>query len=111
SRRDNAGFVDAACHSEQAGRAEVCPGEFFLARPDQLDGLARGFGQTRGLDCGFAAMFAAVARSRVGHDDAHAGLGDAERLGEFASYAEWSLRARPDGQLAVSPFGHGGAWF
>src|SRR5262249_60210966 len=31
--------------------------------------------------------------------------------GEFASYAEWSLRARPDGQLAVSPFGHGGAWF
>src|SRR5262249_6754906 len=60
---------------------------------------------------GFAGVFAAVTRSGVRHNDAHAGFGNAERAGEFASYAEGDLRARPDGQLAVFPFGKGGAWF
>ena len=60
----------AAVDLDDARRPEVGPGEFFLAGPDQLDRLAGRAGEAGGLDGRFAGVLAAVARTRVGHDDA-----------------------------------------
>ena len=56
-------------------------------------------------------MFAAVTRTGVGHDHAHAAFGDTERVGQLAAHTEWNLRSGPDGQVAVRPFGDGRARF
>ncbi len=97
------------CHLDDTGRAEIGPGELLLARPHQLDRLARGLRQARGLHGRLAGVLAAVAGTHVGHDDAHAFGRDAERGREFRADAERALRPGPDGQLAVGPFGDGGA--
>ena len=44
-----------------ACRAEIGPSKFFFAGPNDFDGLFGGASETRGFDCCFAGMFAAVA--------------------------------------------------
>ena len=56
---------------DEAGGAEIGPGEFFFAGPDDFDRLAGGFGKARGFDGGLAAVLATVAAAHVGLDDAH----------------------------------------
>ena len=102
---------DAAGDVNDAGGAEVGPGKFLLTSPDQLDRLAGRFGQAGGFDGGLAGVFAAVTRAGVGHDDANVLLGDAKGFGQLGADAEGTLRAGPDGQLAVLPLRHGGARF
>ncbi len=61
--------ADAALDFDDAGRPEVGPGEFFLARPDELDRSACLASQPGRLDGRLAGMLAAVARPGIGHDD------------------------------------------
>src|SRR5580692_137312 len=70
-RRDQPISRYAATNLDDAGWAEVAPGEFFLAGPDELHGFPRGFRETRRLDGGLAGVFAAVRRAGVGHDHAN----------------------------------------
>ena len=96
-------LVDAGRRLDQAGRAEVGPGELFFAGPDQLDRLARRPGQPGRLDGGLAGVLAAVAAARVGHDHADSVLGQAERLGQLRPRTEGALGAGPDGQVVALP--------
>src|SRR5215471_11994682 len=61
--------VESAFYFDEARRAEIGPGEFLFARPNEFDGTVGGFRKTRGLDGGVARMFAAVGRTGIGHDD------------------------------------------
>ena len=92
--------LSAGANLDEAGRTQVGPGEFFLARPHQLDRLARGLGEARGFDGGFAGVLAAVAAAHVGLDDADLRCGKMEGLHQFVAHAEGALGAGPDGELA-----------
>src|ERR1051326_697972 len=50
-------------------------------------------------------MLAAVARSHIGHNHAHSLFRNVERLRQFRAHTEGALRASPDGELVVLPFG------
>ena len=103
---ERAVLAHAAGHVDDARRPEVGPGKLLLAGPDQLDRPARRLRQPGGLDRRLAGVLAAVAGAGVGHDHAHRVLRQAERLRQLAAHAERPLRAGPDRQLAVLPFGH-----
>ena len=96
----------AAANLDHAGGPEVRPGEFFLACPDELDGLPRRFREPRRLDGRIARMLAAVRRSGIGHDDTHPVLGNPKRFGKLQAHAERPLRARPDGEFPAAPLRH-----
>src|SRR5258707_2220855 len=78
------------------GRAEICPSKFFLASPDDFDGLFGGAGETRRFDCCFTGVFAAVTGSRVWHQDVHAFLRNVKRISTFFAHAKGPLRAGPN---------------
>ncbi|SRR5258707_15007611 len=79
-----------------AGRAEISPSKFFLASPDDFDGLFGGAGETRRFDCCFTGVFAAVTGAGVWHQDVHAFLRNVKRGGEFFAHAKGPLRAGPN---------------
>src|SRR5450631_1467341 len=85
---------------DQACGAQIGPCEFFTSSPDDLDGLAGGFGQASSLNGRLAGMLAAIAASHVGLDHAHLGRRQMKRLDEFIANAERALCSGPDGQLA-----------
>src|SRR5262249_41013493 len=103
--------ADTASHVNNTRRSKVRPGEFLLARPSQLHWLSGGFGQTRGFDRSFTGVLAAVRRPSVGHDDAYSIARDVKCFGQLVTHCEGTLRSRPHSQLAVLPFGQGGARF
>ena len=74
-----------------------------------LTGLPAALRQPRRFDGVLAAVLAAIGGPGVRHDDAHALLRHAERRRQLGADAERPLRAGPHGQLAVGPFGDGGA--
>ena len=49
--RDPAIVGHRARDVDDAGRPEIRPREFLFARPDEFDGLAGGFRESRGFDC------------------------------------------------------------
>src|SRR5260370_16854891 len=102
--RDDSIFIGAAANVDHAGGTEIGPGELLFARPDELHRFSSGFCQTSGYDAALAGVFTAIAGAGVGHDDAHAVLGNSEGFGKFTLDAERPLRARPYCQLAVVPF-------
>ena len=103
---------DGGFEFHEAGGAEVGPGELLFAGPDELDRLAGGLGETRGLDGRFAGVFAAIARAHVGLDDADFARVNVEGGDEFVLDAEGALRAGPDREFAGRiPLGDGGAGF
>src|SRR5207302_8391651 len=104
-RAHTAGNLD---HSR---RPEVRPRELLLARPDELHGPAGGPGQSRCLDCRFTGVLAAVTGAGIGYDHPNALFRDAKGLRQFAAHAEGPLRAGPDGELLVLPFGDRGPRF
>src|SRR5262249_49408441 len=108
--RERAILLHAGRHIDDAGRAEIGPGELLLPRPDDLDRLARGLGEPGRLDGRLVGVFAAVTRAGVRHDDVDLFLLEAEGVGQVAPCAEGTLRPGPDGQPAVLPLGHGRAW-
>src|SRR6185369_1457769 len=109
-RRDSAVVLHAAGHFDHACRTKVGPVEFFFARPDELDRLPTRTREPRRFDRAFARVFAAVTGTRIGHDHAYLLLRNMKRFGQFLSNAERPLRAGPNCQLAIGPFGDRGAW-
>ena len=85
-------------------RTKIGPGEFFLARPAQGDGLIRRLGEPRSLDGAFAGMFAAETATKVRDHDTHMFLRHVKGASEFGANPKRVLRAGPDGQLAIIPF-------
>src|SRR6516162_8244974 len=79
---ERAVLADAAGHVDDAGRAEVRPGEFLLARPDELYGLAGGLGEPGGFEGVLAGVLAAVRGAHVGHDDPNLIRVQLERAGQ-----------------------------
>src|SRR5437667_591144 len=94
--RNRAVIPDAAADLDHSRRAEVGPGEFLLARPDQLYRSARRSGQPRGFNGRFTGVLAAITGTGIGDNNANALFRDAKRLRQFAAHAEWPLRAGPD---------------
>src|ERR1035437_319405 len=70
----------ACCDVDQAGGAEIGPGEFFASRPDDLDGLASGFGQASSFNGRLAGMLTTIAAAHVGLDHADLGRRQVKRL-------------------------------
>src|SRR5439155_13776448 len=101
-RAHTAGDLD---HSR---RPEIRPSELLLARPDELHRPACGPGQSRCLDRRFPGVLAAVTGAGIGYDHPNALFRYAEGLRQFAAHAERPLRAGPDGELPVLPFGDRG---
>ena len=93
----------------EAGRAEVGPGELFSAGPDHLDGLAGGLRQTRCFKSGFAGMFSAVTAAHIRLDDAHLRGRNVKGLRQLIANAEGTLGSGPDGQIRAIPLRDGGA--
>ena len=108
---EEAVFFSAAGDFDDTSRAKVSPGKFFFARPDEFHRLASRAGEPSRFDCRLARMFAAVARAGVGDDHADVVFGDMESAGEIAADAKGPLRAGPDGELLVLPFGDRGPRF
>ncbi len=108
---ERAVLLDARADLDEAGGAQVGPGEFILARPDNFDGLAGGFCQARGFDGRFAGVLAAIAAAHVGLDDAH--LRRREMEGCISSSRTPKGRWVPvhTVSLPLGPFGDGGAGF
>src|SRR5688572_5109289 len=75
--RESARGVHLARNVDDACRSEVGPRELLLARPDQLHRFPGKLGEPRGFDGGFAGMLAAVTRTGVRYDHAHAILWNA----------------------------------
>ncbi len=103
--RERAVAASTAFDFDHAGRPEVGPCEFFLARPDELDrpaGLASQPGRFNGR---LAGMLAAVARPGVRHNDANRVISQPEGRGQFSLHPKWPLRSGPNGELAVLPLG------
>src|ERR1700676_1959078 len=82
---------DGAFDLDDASRAEVSPGEFFLASPNDLDGTAGSAREAGSFDSGVAGVLAAVGRSRVGDDDADICFGNTESVGQFTANTEGPL--------------------
>ena len=108
-RDERAVLARAASDLDEAGGAQVRPGELLLARPDDLDRLAGGLGQTRRFDRRVAGVLAAVGGAGVGDEDADVLARDAEGRGELLAHGEGALRAGPDRELVAVPFGDRGA--
>ena len=105
-------MLDGGFELHEAGGAEVGPGEFLFAGPDEFHRLAGGLGEARRLDGSFSGVFAAVAGAHVGLDDPYLARVNVEGGDEFVLDAERALRAGPDGELAGRvPLGDGGARF
>src|SRR5690348_9262141 len=82
----------SACFNDSR-RAEVSPGEFLLARPDQLHRFTRSFGQSRSFNGRLTSVLASVAGAGVGHDDTNALFGNTKRLSKVPAHPKWPLRA------------------
>src|SRR5262249_3085627 len=91
--------------------AEVGPGEFLFARPDNFDRFFGRASETRGLDGGFTGVLAAVSGAGVRHEHANAFLGNMKCGSEFFADAKGALRAGPNGKLFAVPFGERCSWF
>ena len=59
--RDRAVSLNTALNVDHASRAKIRPGEFFFARPNELDGFSGRSRQTRSFDCALAGVLAAIA--------------------------------------------------
>ena len=110
-RGEIASRIQAGLDINHRGRPEVGPGEFLLPGPAHGTGFAGGLRQTRGFDGRLAGVLAAEAAAKIGHDHPHVLVGQAEGPREFAVISERILRAGPNGELAVLPFGQRGARF
>src|SRR5580704_12733255 len=93
--RERSVAAAAALDFDDAGRSEVGPGEFFLARPDEFYRLACLASQ----DGRLAGMLAAVACPGIGHDDPDRVIGKPEGPDQLLLHAERSLGSSPDGEL------------
>src|SRR6266404_539216 len=91
--------------------AEIGPSEFFFAGPDNFDRTICSARQAGGFESRVGGVLSAVGRSGIRNDDADAIFGNVQRRRQFFLHAEGTLRASPDGELVVFPFGDGGAWF
>ena len=103
--------VEAGFGLDESGGTEVGPGELLLAGPAQRDGLAGRLREARGLLGGFARVLAAKAAAKIRDNHAHVVVRQMKGAHEVRAVAERVLCAGPDGQLAVGPFGNGGAGF
>jgi len=72
---------DGAFYFDDSSGAEIGPGEFFFAGPDNFYRTTCGAGQARGFDCGVSGVLAAVGGAGVGNDYANICFGDAKRIG------------------------------
>src|SRR5262245_48968421 len=102
--RNRAVFAYGARNLDYAGGPEVCPAEFFFARPDQLDGFARRLSQACRLERGFTRMLAAVSGTGVRDNHADAFFRNAKRRSQLAAHPKRALRSGPDGKFAFFPF-------
>src|SRR5258708_30522693 len=71
--------VEAGFNLDDRRRAEICPGEFLLARPAQRDGFARSLCETRRFHRALARVLPAKARATIAHHDAPAGIPQTQR--------------------------------
>ncbi len=95
----------AAFDFDHTGRAEIRPGELFLARPDDFHRMAGGTSQTSSFHSSIAGMLPSVRGTRVGNDHAYGAFWNAEGGGKLVADGERALRAGPHGQLIVGPVG------
>src|SRR4029077_12728948 len=77
---DRAVVADSAVNVDYPRRTEICPREFFLTRPHQLDWTLRRFRQARGLDRSLARVLSAISGTRVGHQYPHMVFRNMKRL-------------------------------
>src|ERR1700732_5501536 len=75
---------DCAFYFDYACGAEVSPGEFFFACPNNFDRPVRGAGEARGFYRGVTGVLATVGGAGVGDDYADGDFGSVKRGGQFA---------------------------
>src|SRR6266571_2086670 len=109
--RDGTVIAHAALDVDHTRRPEVCPGEFFLASPYQLDWFPRSFRQAGCFQRGVAGVFTAIRRSRIRDQDSHILDRNPKSFRQFLSNSEWTLRSGPNREFIVLPFCDGGPRF
>src|SRR6266567_1319170 len=94
---------------DHSRRPEIGPGELLFTRPDQLHRPACGSRQSGSLQRRFTAVLPSIGRTCVRNQHSNAVLRNVEGTCQLAANSKGPLRSRPDGELTVLPFGHGGA--
>src|SRR5262249_34864721 len=103
--------VNRSANINNASRAKIGPGKFFLSCPDDFDWFFCSPSEPSSFDCRFAGVLAAITGAGVRREDVDTFNWDAKRRGELLAYAKRALRAGPNRELVAGPFGERGAGF